>query len=546
MKNKVKNIVCVALEKAGVELPEDFSVIIEKTRDESHGDFATNAAMMLGKVNKKAPRQIAEGIVAEIEKDPLIEKVEIAGPGFINMTLSKSFFQDFLKDILECEDFGKSTIGNNEKIQVEYVSANPTGPLHVGHGRGAAVGDSLSRILKEAGFDVINEYYVNDVGSQMNTLAETLRVRYLEALGQEIEEPEKFYKGDYMKDIAKEFLAINKDKYKDEDKLDVFKNYAMNEILNDIKDDLKNFRVHHDVWYSEKSLFERGLVQKTIAELEDKNIIYEKDGAKWFKSSDYGDEKDRVVRKADGDLTYFASDMAYHREKLERGFTSIIDIWGADHHGYEPRVRALFEALGKDKDALSVIFIQLVSLVRNGEPVSMSTRAGSFVTLREVYEEVGVDATRWFFLARKSDSQLEFDLELAKTQAPENPVYYVQYCHARIASIFQKARESGVKDIEKMDFEKLKLLKEKEEINIIKLLGIFPEVIEKSALAKEPHRITYYLTDLASMFHNFYNKHKVVTENMDETRARLMLITAVKKVVAKGLDLLGISAPEKM
>ena len=429
------------------------------------------------------------------------------------------------------------------------MSANPTGPLHIGHGRGAVVGDSLARILKAAGFEVETEYYVNDVGNQMATLGRSLYHRYMELVGAGGDFPDDHYKGEYIKDIARDFITKYGEKYKElsmEDSVGDFTAFAMDYILGGIKEDLVAFGVSFDHWRSEKDLVDSGVVTKTIDELRGLGHVYDKDGATWFASEKFGDDKDRVLIKADGARTYFASDTAYHREKLERGFDTIVDVWGADHHGYEARVRALIEALGESEERLKVIFIQLVSLLRDGEPVAMSTRAGEFVTLKEVVSEVGADACRFSFLTRRSDAQLDFDLELVKKQAPENPVYYVQYCHARIHSIIAFARESGVKVDQCASEKLLARLQGKEEVPIIKLLGLFPDVVEKSAAEMEPHRISHYLQELAGLFHPYYNRNRVVTDDQELTEARILLIRAVASVVKKGLDLLGVSAPEKM
>jgi arginyl-tRNA synthetase len=434
-------------------------------------------------------------------------------------------------------------------VHLEFVSANPTGPLHIGHGRGAAVGDALARIMKAAGFEVKKEYYINNVGTQMDILARSVYLRYLELLGTKIEFPEDHYRGGYIKHIARDFLTKFGEKYKAmpyEETYRVYSGFAEEKILQGIRKDLTDFNVSFDEWYSERDLFINNYVHRTIDLLRDGGFIFEEDGAVWFATTDFGDDKDRVLIKADRSTTYFASDIAYHREKIEGNYDMIVDIWGADHHGYQPRMRALFKALDQDPEKLKVVFIQLVSLSREAEPVPMSTRAGEFVTLREVMDEVGPDACRFFFLTRRSDAQLDFDLELAKKQAPENPVYYVQYCHARISSIIEFAKEKGLSIPASFKTELLKRLNLNEEQAIIKHLGAFEEVVEKSALTMEPHRITFYLQELARLFHPYYNANRVVSEDTELTSARLLLCGAVAAVVRKGLDLLGISAPSKM
>ncbi|MBI5826852.1 MAG: arginine--tRNA ligase [Deltaproteobacteria bacterium] len=551
MRAAVTEIVRSALDKAVREgalkagrLPD---VIIERPKKEGFGDFSTNAAMLLAPLEKRPPRDIAAVIAAGIAEDPLVEKCEVAGPGFINIFLKNSFHLSMLGSILKkAERFGTTDAGRGRRVQIEFVSANPTGPLHIGHGRGAAVGDSLANILKAAGFDVTREYYINDAGRQVYTLGESVRLRIKEIeTGEPVEFPADFYKGEYVKEIARDYL----DKYNAPGRAGAtptFQEFACSAMLDRIEKDLKDFRIEFDVWYSEKSLEEKGLVNDTIEELRKRGCIYESEGALWFKSTEFGDDKDRVLIKADGERTYFASDIAYHREKVKKGFTTLVNVWGADHHGYEGRIRALLKALGHDDSALKIIFIQLVALMRNGAPVPMGKREGEFVTLRQVMDEVGVDACRFFFLMRRSDAHLDFDLELAKSQAPENPVYYVQYCHARIRSIISFAAEKGVKIPDEFDPRLLERLDQKEETGIIKHLGSFEEVVERAALNMEPHRVAFYLTELAGLFHPYYNRNRVVTDDAELTIARLLLCKAVGTVAANGLRLLGVTAPEKM
>lgn len=527
---------------SGEKLPE---IVLDKPKKEEFGDFSTNIAMLLAPVEKKAPRDIAKAIAERISASPVVEKCDVAGPGFINIFLKKTFWLGILEDIIRSgAGYGRSEAGRGKKVQVEFVSANPTGPLHIGHGRGAAVGDALSNILKFAGFEVSKEYYINDAGRQVLTLGESIRLRIEELKGKTIEFPQDFYRGEYIKDIAADYL----EKYGaiDAPGAPSLKEFGSKAMLENIKRDLLDFGIEFDSWFSERSLDDAGMVAATIEELKGKGHVFESEGALWFRTTDFGDDKDRVLIKADGERTYFASDIAYHRDKIERGFSSIVNIWGADHHGYEGRIRALIKALGHDDSVLKIIFIQLVALLRGGVPVAMGKREGEFVTLRQVMDEVGKDACRFFFLMRRSDAQLDFDLDLAKSQAPENPVYYVQYCHARIKSIISFAAEKGFVVPGHFDAKLLSRLDQKEEAELIRNLGSFGEVVERSAEGMEPHRITFYLMDLAALFHPYYNKNRVVTDDPELTAARLLLCNAVATVTANGLGLLGVSAPEKM
>jgi len=551
MASRIKGIIKGAIEASIAEhllknVKEAPDIMVERPRRDDFGDFSTNVAMLLAPVEKRSPREIAGVISEKIATAPEVAKAEVAGPGFINIFLEKSYWPGVLAEALSRgPEFGRPDVGRGEKVQVEFVSANPTGPLHIGHGRGAAVGDSLANILKAAGYDVTREFYINDAGRQVHILGESVRLRAEELQGAQVEFPGDFYRGEYVKEIARDYLSMCQALHKDEP-MPTYQEFACEEMLRSIKKDLLDFGVEFDVWYSETKLRNEGLVTDTIHKLDKMGHLYELEGARWFRTTKFGDDKDRVIEKADGELTYFASDIAYHRNKLERGFTTIVDVWGADHHGYESRIRALIKALGHDEHALKVIFIQLVTLIRKGEPVPMGKREGEFVTLRQVMDEVGTDACRFFFLMRKADAHLDFDLDLAKSQAPENPVYYVQYCHARIQSIFEFARESGVEVTEKPERKTLERLELKEETNIIKHLAAFEEVVEKSALAMEPHRITFYLMELAGLFHPYYNRNRVVTDDIELTRARLFLCRAVGTIVASGLSLLGVSAPAKM
>ncbi len=523
--------------------------IISVPRQEQHGDYASNFSMVMASKLRMAPRKIAETMKTELEKEELFERVDVAGPGFLNFFLSKEFWQKNLLDIRKKgEEYGSSDAGMGRKVLVEFVSANPTGPLHVGHGRGAAVGDSLCRVLRMAGYQVTSEYYINDVGNQMQTLGRSVYLRYQEHFGRHIDFPSECYQGDYIRDIAAGIAEEYGERFLDADAseyMDFFIRRAVAEIFQGIKKDLDDFRVSFDSWFSEKSLHDSGLVKDTIEELKAAGKIYEKDGALWFRTSDYGDEKDRVVRRSNGVLTYFAADIAYHRNKFQRGFETLVDIWGADHHGYIPRVKAAMAAMDFNPDALNVLLVQLVNLIEGGQVKQMSTRAGEFVTLREVLEDVGADAARFIFLTRRCDSHLDFDLDLAKSQSQENPVYYVQYAHARLASVFRNAEEKGVALVAPESVN-LSLVDDPEEMKILKFLAVFPETVAKSAGALEPHRISYYLTELAGMLHKYYTTHRFIGDDPELTQARLLLAQVVKTVLRNGLALLGVTAPEKM
>jgi len=526
------------------------AIAVEKPAHPEHGDFATNVAMLMAKGEKKAPRAVAEIVVAKLKGScDLIDAVEIAGPGFINFRIRPAAWRETLNRIAQAgPEFGKSTIGHGKKVQVEFVSANPTGPLHIGHGRGAATGDAVASLLEAAGFEVQREYYINDAGNQMNTLGLSVLLRYREVLGEQVEFPENCYQGAYIKDIAADAVKEFGDRYlkvPEEEGVAFFAKYGGDVILKGIEDDLAAFGVRHDHWFSEQSLFDEEKVSSAIKEMQEKGLIYEQEGALWFRTTDFGDDKDRVVVRSNGVTTYFASDIAYHRDKFARGFDWVIDVWGADHHGYVPRLKGIVQGLGRNPDDLKIILVQLVSLLRDGVPVAMSTRSGQFDTLKEVVDEVGRDAARFFFLMRRSDSQLDFDLELAKRQSTDNPVYYVQYAHARIRSIFEAAQEKGVQV--DLSAPKLELLENAEEMSLIKALSAFPETLETSAVNFEPHRITYYLQDLAAQFHSFYNKSRVIIpEEQDLSNARLFLLHCVAITIKNALTVLGISAPERM
>ena len=525
-------------------------VTLEVPKLEIHGDFSTNFAMLMASIQKMAPRRIAEIIVEHMsDSNRSVEKIDIAGPGFINFYLKPGAWHPVLKEIYDDDDrYGASDLGHGDKIQVEFVSANPTGPLHVGHGRGAAVGDSVANILAFCGYAVQREYYLNDSGRQIQTLGRSVFLRYREALGEEVDFPHDCYQGDYIRAIAasvKERHGESLLKREEIDAVMTCARIAAADILAGIREDLGVFGVSFDQWFSEQKLYDDGRVDQVIADFRASRTIYEHDGALWFNTSRYGDEKDRVVVRGNGQTTYFASDIAYHQNKYARGFKRVIDVWGADHHGYIPRMTAAIEACGYDRSQFHVILVQLVNLLRGGEPVAMSTRAGEFVTLREVIDEVGKDAARFIFLTRHYDSPLDFDLDLAKQQTNENPVYYVQYVHARISSIVRKAAERGAEGFRWNDAA-VSLLLEPEEIRLIKYLSRFPETVAASAEYLEPHRITYYLMGLAAAFHAYYNKHRVLSEDPGLSRGRLCLVEAVRKVIRNGLTLLGVSSPEKM
>ncbi|MEA1967110.1 MAG: arginine--tRNA ligase [Thermodesulfobacteriota bacterium] len=556
MKDAIKDLILKGAEKAfeaGLLISDSFpDMEIEEPRHSAHGDLSTNFAMILASGQKMAPRKIAEAVINSIDDSHgIIERTEIAGPGFINFFFKNDAWHAVLKKIHQQKGlFGSSDYGKGKKVQVEFVSANPTGPLHVGHGRGAAVGDSVGNILAFAGFDVQKEYYINDSGRQIRTLGLSVWLRFLEAGGRSIEFPDDCYQGDYIKDIAAELNELKGRKLLAEDEkngVSICARFAADKILSGIKEDLNHFGVNFDRWFSEQSLFDSGMVMDVVEDFKKKDIIYEKDGAMWFKTEEYGDAKDRVVVRNNGLTTYFASDIAYHMEKFDRGFDRVIDVWGADHHGYIQRINASIDASGRKSDQFDVILVQLVNLLRAGKPVAMSTRSGEFVTLKDIVDEVGKDAARFIFLSRSFDSGLDFDLELAKQKTSENPVYYVQYVHARISSILAKALGEGiVTELESGWSDSVAALVESEEINLIKILASFPETVEKSARTLHPHVVFTYLMRLASAFHGYYNKHKVLTEDKDITLARLGLISAVKIVIKNGLGLLGVSAPEKM
>ena len=554
MKTAIKIIIHDALEKARqageLELFPFPEIVVEKPKDEKMGDFSTNVAMTLARSERKNPKVIAESVARYIKNGSnYLSQVEIAGPGFINLKMSNEFFLERLKNAVKQGDgFGQTDVGQGTKVMIEFVSANPTGPLHVGHGRGAAVGDALGRILKKAGYDLSTEYYINDVGNQMNFLGRSTWLRYRELLGEAIEFPDDHYRGEYIKNIANEIVEQKGDEFlskPEEECLPFFRKFAKDNILKGIEKDLAEFRVNFDYWFSEQSLYEDNSVERAIEWLKGKGHIYEKDGAVWLKSSAFNDDKDRVIVKQTGEKTYFCSDIAYHQNKISRGFKRLINLMGADHHGYVPRMEAVLEAMGYDKKTFKILLIQFVSLLRAGEKVSMSTRAGEFETLADVVSEVGVDVARYYFLMRSSDTHLDFDLELAKKETPENPVFYIQYAHARICSIFRTAEEKGVV-WNRSNEVNLAPLVEEEEFGIIRAVLSFPEVVEKSARAMEVHRIPHFLLDMVSRFHGYYSRHRVISDDKALTLARLFLLDSIRITIRNGFELMGILAPEKM
>lgn len=524
-------------------------VILEVPKAKENGDYSTNMAMQLARVAKKAPRAIAEELVAHFDRSKAsIEKIEIAGPGFINFYMNNRYLTDLIATVITAgKKYGATTVGNNQKVQVEFVSANPTGDLHLGHARGAAVGDSLCNILAKAGYDVSREYYINDAGNQINNLALSVEARYFQALELEKDMPEDGYHGEDIIAIGKklaEQFGTQFVQVEESERLSAFREYALKYELEKLKTDLEDFRVPFDVWYSETSLYQNGKIDTALEKLKHNGYIYEEDGATWFRSTDFGDDKDRVLIKQDGSYTYLTPDIAYHKDKLDRGFEKLINIWGADHHGYIPRMKAAIQALGYDRDTLEVEIIQLVHLYKDGEKMKMSKRTGKAVTMRDLVEEVGLDAVRYFFAMRSADTHLDFDLDLAVSQSNENPVYYAQYAHARICSILRQGAEQNISFTESVDYS---LIEAEKEIDLLKKIGEFPLAIAEAAEKRMPHRITNYIFELASTFHSFYNAEKVLdSENIERTKARLALIKAVQVTLENALSLIGVSAPEKM
>lgn len=550
MKDVLKEEIKAAVLKAGLaEESQIPNVVLETPKDKTHGDYSTNMAMQLARVAKKAPRQIAEEIVAHFDKGKAsIEKLDIAGPGFINFYMNNQYLTKLIPSVLEAgEAYGETNIGNGERVQVEFVSANPTGDLHLGHARGAAVGDSLCNVLSKAGYDVSREYYINDAGNQINNLALSVEVRYFEALGLEKPMPEDGYRGEDIIAIGKRLAEEYGDRFVNEEeseRLAFFREYGLKYELDKLRKDLENFRVPFDVWYSETSLYQNGKIDTALEALREKGHVYEEDGATWFRSTTFGDDKDRVLIKKDGTYTYLLPDIAYHKDKLDRGFDKLINVWGADHHGYIPRMKAAIEALGYEKGTLEVEIIQLVHLYKNGEKMKMSKRTGKAVTMRDLIEEVGLDAVRYFFAMRSADTHMDFDLDLAVSTSNENPVYYAQYAHARICSMLRQGEEQGLKPAADLDFSHIQSEKE---YDLLKTIGGFPEAVAEAAEKRIPHRVTNYIYDLASALHSFYNAEKVIDpENEEKSCARLALMKATQITLKNALQLIGVSAPEKM
>ncbi|RPF54057.1 arginine--tRNA ligase [Aquisalibacillus elongatus] len=524
-------------------------VVLETPKDKAHGDYATNMAMQLARIAKKAPRQIAEDIVAQLDtKKASVKEVEIAGPGFINFFIDQSSLTEVVDTILDQgRDYGTSNAGEGKRVQIEFVSANPTGTLHLGHARGAAFGDAMVNVMEKAGFDIEREYYINDAGNQIDQLAKSINARYLQKLGQDVDMPEGGYHGQDIIDLAQGLVDEKGDQLaqlEEAERLKQFRDHGLQHLLARIEQDLKEYRVEFDSWFSETSLYDQDHVSVAVDTLREEGYVYEADGATWFKSTEFGDDKDRVLVKQDGTFTYLTPDIAYHLNKIERGFDELINIWGADHHGYVPRMHAAIQALGYPKDILDIKITQMVNLFENGEKVKMSKRTGKAVTMKELIEEVGLDATRYFFIMRSNDAHLDFDMDLAKSQSNENPVYYVQYAHARICSMIRQAEEKGVDLNAAIDSS---LLQAEKEVALLKRLGDYPQVVADAAVKRTPHRIPQYVFDLASDLHSFYNAEKVIDlDNMELTKARIALMKAVRVIIQDALALVGVEAPEKM
>ncbi|WP_077329389.1 arginine--tRNA ligase [Virgibacillus siamensis] len=546
LKQEIAAAVVKAELASEAELP---AIILEKPKEKAHGDFATNIAMQLARIAKKAPRLIADDIVQNLDSTKAaVDKVEIAGPGFINFFMKGDYLGELIPTILNAgKDYGRTDTGKNGKVQVEFVSVNPTGDLHLGHARGAAFGDVLCNVLEMAGYQTDREYYVNDAGSQIDNLALSIEARYKEALGMKGEMPEDGYRGadiiDIGKTLANEYGEqwINTGKT---ERLAFFKEYGLNFELDKLKKDLNDFGVYFDNWFSEQSLYDANKVKEAVQTLKDGGYVYDQDGAVWFRSTAFGDDKDRVLIKQDGNYTYLTPDIAYHKNKLERGYDQIINVWGADHHGYIGRMRAAIEALGYSPEKFDVKVIQMVRLFENDELIKMSKRTGKIVALRDLLDEVGADAVRYFFIMRSNDTQLDFDMDLAKSESNDNPVYYVQYAHARICTMLKQAEEKGLAGDGNYNAE---LLTSEKEVELLKKLGEFPQTVADAAQKQTPHKITQYVFDLASQLHSFYNAEKVLNpDDPEQTKARIALMKAVRITIQNSLGLLGVNAPEKM
>jgi len=578
LKQELQQLLMEAISIVQEKMDVTFSAIddikIERTRDQSHGNYACNIAMVLAKQAKTNPRQLAAALLENLPESEIVERVEIAGPGFINIFLTKQSRLNVITKILQAAGtYGRSKFGSGKSILLEFVSANPTGPLHVGHGRGAVYGAVVSDLLEAIGYKVDREYYVNDAGRQMDILTVSIWLRYLQLCKINIDFPENAYQGDYIQNIAGKLLSDKQQSLSSDmdfpetvddaeiniDQLIAFtkttlgsENYqtildlGLNEILAEIREDLADLGVVFDRWFSERSLASNNQIQKSIAKLKDSSFVYEEEGALWFRSTEFGDEKDRVIIRDNGQATYFASDIAYHVEKFSRGYDKAINIWGADHHGYIARVKAALSALDENPDALEILLVQFATLYRGTEKLPMSTRSGQFVTLKELFDEVGKDATRFFYILRKSEQHLDFDLELAKSKSNENPVYYIQYAHARICSVMKQVKEKGFTYDAEIGSKNLYTLTEPSEEKLITALSRYPEVLHSAAIEYEPHQIAYYLRDLANEFHSYYNSCQFIVDSDDLRNARLNLISASKQVICNGLGILGVSAPEEM
>ncbi|MFB7817896.1 arginine--tRNA ligase [Paenibacillus chitinolyticus] len=529
------------------ELPE---IVLEVPKDKAHGDFATNLAMQLSRIAKQNPRAIAEQLIQKLDKEKAqIAEVQIAGPGFINFRMDKSYLYPILAQVAEQGDrYGAVNVGQGRRVQMEFVSANPTGSLHLGHARGAAVGDALCNVLALAGYNVTREYYINDAGNQVNNLAKSIEARYLQTLGQDAEMPEDGYHGEDIKGFAGELAAEEGDrltKLGQDERLAYFREYGLKKELDKIKRDLERFGVKFDEWFSETSIYENNLIDDVLGKLRESGYVYEQDGATWLRTTELGDDKDRVLIKNDGSFTYLTPDVAYHRNKFQRGYDELINIWGADHHGYIPRMKAAMTALGYDANRLTVLIAQMVSLFQNGEKVKMSKRTGKAVTMEDLMDEVGVDAIRYFFTMRSMDSHLDFDMDLAISKSNENPVFYVQYAHARICSIFRQAEEQGVelRGLAQVD---LSQLSTEAEYELLRKIGELPQEVAVAAELYAPHRLIRYVYDLAGLFHSYYRAERVITEDAEQTQARLALLGALRTVIANVLAVIGVSAPDRM
>ncbi|MDR5583988.1 arginine--tRNA ligase [Paenibacillus larvae] len=551
VKTSVKKAIADAVVSAGiVDIEQLPAVTLEVPKDKAHGDFATNIAMQLTRIAKQNPRQIAEKLIAHLDKEAAyIDEVEIAGPGFINFRMNKSYLYQVIGQVLEQgNSYGKINMGKGKRVQVEFVSANPTGSLHLGHARGAAVGDALCNVLEMAGCEVTREYYINDAGNQVLNLAKSIEARYRQALGQEAEMPEDGYYGEDIKGFAEELAKAEGDRLlalNDEERLVFFRKYGLEKELDKIKRDLGRFGVKFDEWFSETSIYENNMIDDVLKQLKDNGHVFEQDGATWLRTTDYGDDKDRVLIKNDGTYTYLTPDVAYHRNKYERGYDEIINIWGADHHGYIPRMKAAVTALGYDANKLTVLIAQMVSLFQNGEKVKMSKRTGKAVTMEDLMDEVGVDAIRYFFTMRSMDSHLDFDMDLAISKSNENPVFYVQYAHARICSIFRQAEEQGISMLPAGQADLSRLTAEAE-FDLLRKMAELPEEVAIAAEQYAPHRLIRYVYELVSQFHSYYKAERVITDDAAQTQARLALLAALRVVLRNVLAAVGVSVPERM